>query len=206
MNGTIRQATPDDLSAMLEIYRPYIEQSVISFEMALPSPEDFQQRVLAVQKDLPWLIFEGQDGSLLGYAYAGKHRARAAYQWSADVSVYTPERAHGKGVAVRLYNHILTTLKVLGYYNAYAGITIPNPKSVYFHQKMGFEPIGVYKKVGYKFGQWHDVGWWSLVLQSHPESAEDLKAPRSLPELLQTHPDQEWESWFKTWEKHLGGQ
>jgi phosphinothricin acetyltransferase len=112
---------------------------------------------------LPWLVAE-RDGGVTGYAYASPHRARAAYRWGADVSVYLDERERGRGSGRALYGALLPVLRDLGYTGAYAGITLPNPASVALHESMGFSLVGVYRRVGYKLGGWHDVGWWQLVL------------------------------------------
>ena len=120
-------------------------------------------RIEAKLPRYPWLVADDND-SVIGYAYAGAHRERAAYAWSAEVSVYVAETARRRGVARRLYQTLFDLLDRQGYRMAYAGITLPNPASVGFHEAMGFEPVGVYHNVGWKHGQWRDVGWWELVL------------------------------------------
>jgi phosphinothricin acetyltransferase len=113
---------------------------------------------------LPWVVGE-QQGDILGYAYASAHRARAAYQWSVDVSVYIHTSSRRSGVGRAVYSSLFKLLELQGFYNAYAGITLPNPASVGLHEAMGFQPVGVYRAVGYKLGAWHDVGWWQLPLR-----------------------------------------
>jgi phosphinothricin acetyltransferase len=105
-----------------------------------------------------------------GYAYASRHRERAAYQWSVDVSAYVREDARGRGVGKALYGRLFELLKALGYCRAFAGIALPNAASVALHESMGFEALGVYRRVGFKRGAWHDVGWWQKTLQDvdHP--------------------------------------
>ena len=102
--------------------------------------------------------------TVLGYAYASRHRDRAAYQWSIDVSVYVRADAHRRGIGRALYAALLRIVTAQGFYRAYAGITLPNASSVGLHEAMGFRPVGVYRAVGYKLGAWHDVGWWDLAL------------------------------------------
>lgn len=162
----IRFATPADTSAILSIYAPYITDSVITFEYDVPTVSEFAERIQTIQKQLPYLVAE-VDGRILGYAYASRHRDRAAYQWSVDTSVYVHPDGHRRGIARQLYTILLDTLCRQGYYNVYAGITLPNLKSEAFHQAMGFKPVGTYASVGYKFGAWHDVGWFQLTLQPH---------------------------------------
>jgi phosphinothricin acetyltransferase len=105
------------------------------------------------------------DGAVAGYAYAGPHRSRAAYQWSTEVSVYVHPTFRRRGVARALYGKLFDVLSQLGYVSVYAGITLPNPASVGIHEAVGFEPVGVYRRAGFKHGAWHDVGWWQLHLR-----------------------------------------
>lgn len=163
---TIRFATLADASAILAIYGPYITESIISFEYEVPTVLEFTERIRAIQQQLPYLIVEA-NGRVMGYAYASRHRDRAAYQWSVDTSVYVHPDGHRQGIARQLYTALFDLLRRQGYYNAYAGITLPNPKSEAFHRTMGFEPVGTYANVGYKFGEWHDVAWFQLTLQPH---------------------------------------
>ena len=114
----------------------------------------------------PWLIAE-EGGRVLGYAYASRHRERAAYRWSADVSVYVREDARGKGVGRALYTSLFAILRLQGIFNILAGITLPNAASVALHEAMGLRPLGVYERIGFKCGAWHDVGWWQYALRPH---------------------------------------
>jgi len=159
----IRLATPDDGAAFAEIYRPAVVGSPISFEIEPPDAAEMSRRVSAALARFPWLAFD-DGGVARGYAYAGTHRARPAYQWSAEVSAYVHEDARRRGVARALYTSLFALLRALGYANAYAGITLPNPASVGLHQALGFRPVGVFHNVGYKLGRWHDVGWWERPL------------------------------------------
>jgi L-amino acid N-acyltransferase YncA len=106
---------------------------------------------------------------VIGYAYVSKHRDREAYQWCVESSVYVLEDYHQKGIAKELYSHLFEILRNRGYINVYAGITLPNPKSYSFHTRMGFEPVGVYKNIGYKLGQWHDVAWLVKTINEHTD-------------------------------------
>ena len=133
ISGSIREATIADARAILRIYAPHVETSSVSFELSLPSLEEMAARIETNRK-LGWYVYE-QDGEVLGYAYASKHRDRAAYQWCCEVSAYVDERCRRKGVAALLYERLLRELKEKGYVNAYAVITLPNEKSVGFHEK-----------------------------------------------------------------------
>lgn len=159
----IRPALDTDVDALLKIYAPYVEGSSISFEYELPSVEEFSQRLAKYRSRWQWLVAE-IDGDVVGYAYGSPHRERAAYQWSVDVSAYVKANSHGLGIGRELYRHLLQDLASKGYRQAFAGIAQPNVKSVALHRSLGFELLGVYKSVGFKHGQWHDVAWYQRPL------------------------------------------
>lgn len=106
----------------------------------------------------PWLVCE-REGRVVGYAYGGMHRERAAYQWTVEVSAYVHPDHRKQGIGRALYTALFAALVVQGYRNAVAGITLPNDASVALHKSVGFTPVGVYRGIGYKFGAWHDVLW-----------------------------------------------
>jgi phosphinothricin acetyltransferase len=148
-----------------------------------PTVEEMRCRIAKVLEQFPWLVCE-DDGQILGYVYASRHRERPAYQWSVDVTVYVAERYRRKGIGHALYTSLFELLRLQGFYHAYAGITLPNPGSVSLHEAMGFQPVGVYRAVGFKCGEWHDVGWWQLELQplaACPEAPKLLETARALP-------------------------
>jgi L-amino acid N-acyltransferase YncA len=153
------------------IYAPVVRDTAISFETEPPTVEEMRQRITHTLERLPWVVCK-QWGVLLGYAYASPHRARAAYQWSVDVSVYVHAQARRVGVGRALYRSLFSLLTLQGFYQAYAGITLPNPASVGLHESLGFQPVGVYRAVGYKLGAWHDVGWWQLPLRERTTSPD----------------------------------
>src|SRR5215471_11186260 len=171
MDKRIRSVTLDDARAVSEIYAPFVSDAATSFETVPPDAAEIQRRIKDKTPKYPWLVFEA-DGVVLGYAYGSEHRPRQAYQWSADVSVYTHERARKRGVGRALYTALLDLLRRQGYFNAYAGITLPNPGSVHLHESMGFTNVGVYSRVGFKFGRWHDVLWLQLRLLEEPSPAD----------------------------------
>lgn len=159
----VRVATGDDAAAIAAIYAPIVRDTPISFELEPPDVESMRRRVLDTLTLRPWLVGE-RDGVLLGYAYAASHRERAAYQWCVETSVYIAAAARRQGVGRALYAELLPLLVRQGYVHAYAGVTLPNAASVGLHESLGFLPVGVYRHIGFKFGAWHDVGWWDLVL------------------------------------------
>ena len=165
----MRIAKSDDAEGILGIYAPIVRETTISFELEPPTLEEMRRRIETTLARLPWLVCEAE-GQVLGYAYASKHRERAAYQWSVDVSVYVAEEARGRGLGRKLYTPLLAMLTDLGYYTALAGIALPNPASVGLHETMGFTPIGVYRNIGYKMGAWRDVGWWQKQLREYADS------------------------------------
>ncbi|MEM7662285.1 MAG: arsinothricin resistance N-acetyltransferase ArsN1 family B [Pseudomonadota bacterium] len=164
----IRLATPSDSAALSAIYAPIVETTATSFETTVPTSDEMAQRVSDTLLTHPWLVCENDEG-VAGYAYGCPHRTRAAYRWSCDVSVYVDERARGQGMGRRLYDALFPLLKRQGFVRAHAGIVLPNAASVALHEGCGFGPVGIYKNVGYKFGQWRDVGWWALTLND-PEA------------------------------------
>ena len=168
----IRVATKDDAAGMLGIYAPFILNSGITQETEVPSVEDFQQRIISTLKERPWLVCE-INKEIAGYAYAGKHRDRKGYQWCTEPSVYISEKHFGGGIANALYTALFDILKIQGYVNAYAVITLPNDRSIAFHKKFGFEYLTTYNKIGYKLGQWHDVGWMQYEVSPHKEDPAD---------------------------------
>ena len=179
MRGQLKVAIKDDAAGMLEIYAPFILNSGITQETEVPTVEDFQERIISNLAERPWLVCE-MDNEIAGYAYAGKHRDRKGYQWCTEPSVYISEKYYGLGVANALYAALFDILKSQGYVNAYAVITLPNERSIAFHRKFGFEWLTTYKKIGYKLGQWHDVGWMQYEVNPHRNDPEDPIAFRNI--------------------------
>ena len=136
-------------------------------------------RIAATLELAPWLVYEDQAGRVAGYAYGSRHRDRAAYQWSVDVSVYVDEAFRRRGIGRALYTTLFPLLRLQGFHAAHAGITLPNSGSVGLHESLGFVPVGIYRGVGYKLSAWHDVGWWQLGLR---DRAPDPAPPRPLRE------------------------
>jgi phosphinothricin acetyltransferase len=180
MPTTIRLATEDDAAQILEIYAPFCRDTTVSFETEPPSLDEIRRRIETTLCSFPWLVCE-EAGLVLGYAYATKHRERAAYRWSADVSVYVREGRRRGGLGRALYTSLFAILRLQGYYNAVAGVTLPNPGSEGLHRSMGFQDVGVYPNIGYKCGGWHNVAWSQLALR---EPAPDPRPPLDLASVL----------------------
>lgn len=176
---TIRDADPArDAAACAVIYAPSVEGSAISFELRAPSAEELAERMRGYQRTHPWLVAE-RGGGVVGYAYACEFNPRPAYRWSAAVSVYAAAGERGKGCGRALYGELFTRLRSQGLRMACAGITLPNPASVGLHEALGFEPVGVYREIGWKGGAWQDVGWWQLQLAPAPAGAPPEPGPPS---------------------------
>ncbi len=172
---TIRLATLDDAAAMRDIYAPIVRDTAISFEWEPPSPDELRGRIEKVRADgYPWLVAE-VDAVVAGYAYANMFRARTAYTWTAEVSIYVDPRQHRRGVGRTLYTALLRLLERQGFRSAYGVATAPNPGSEALHRAVGFELIGRLPRVGWKFGAWHDVLVWRIAL-----GAEDAEPTRLL--------------------------
>jgi L-amino acid N-acyltransferase YncA len=159
----IRVARPEDASEIQAIYAPVVADTAISFEEIPPSVEEMRQRIVNALITYPYLVAV-RGGRVLGYAYASQHRARAAYRWAVDVTIYIAETERHNGVGRSLYSEIIPILQRQGFRSAFAGISLPNPGSVGLHEQMGFVHIGTFPDVGYKHCAWHDVGYWRLEL------------------------------------------
>ena len=159
----IRPVTPADAAEVLSIYAPFILDTAITFEADVPTREDFAQRISNYLSIWPWLVME-DGGKITGYAYAGRHRERMAYQWCVESSVYIHPQSRGKGVGSSLYRALFDLLSFQGFRNVYAGITLPNEGSIALHQKLGFKRFAEFENIGFKDGRWHTVGWWRKTL------------------------------------------
>jgi L-amino acid N-acyltransferase YncA len=177
---SLRLAVPADAVQIAAIYAPFCLETATSFETVAPDETTMRERISGLSQRYPWLVAVSGTGHVLGYAYAGKHRERAAYRWSVDFTAYLAPDAKRRGIGTALYRALTRICTSLGYYRAFAAITLPNEASVRLHEKIGFRPIGVYQRVGFKLGKWHDVGWWSLELL--PES-DTPREPRSILEM-----------------------
>jgi L-amino acid N-acyltransferase YncA len=170
--GIIRAATPADAQGCLDIYAPYVRETAISFEAEPPTVEEMARRITEAQRAHAWLVLE-DGGQVAGYAYGGSFMARAAYRYACSVSVYLAQDRRRTGAGRALYEALLTRLTERGFRVAMAGIALPNPASEGLHRALGFDPVGTYRRVGWKFDAWHDVAWCQRPLgnEDGPPSA-----------------------------------
>jgi L-amino acid N-acyltransferase YncA len=159
----ITAAEPRHAEGIAAVYAPYVTDTVISFDETPPSAAEILSRM-----NLPWLVALDDDGEVVGFSSAGPYRTRPAYRWAVECSVYVAPSHHRRGLGTALYTQLFDTLRIHGYVQAFAGIALPNEASVGMHEALGFAPVGVYRQVGFKLGQWHDVGWWQLQLVDPP--------------------------------------
>jgi phosphinothricin acetyltransferase len=151
----VRDATTDDAAACAAIYAPYVTDTVISFEDNPPDTDEMARRIADAHA---WFVFE-DEGQVAGFAYAHRFAERAAYQWSCETSIYLEPGRRRTGAGRALYETLFSRLRERGFRRAFAGMTLPNEASAALHRALGFEPAGVYRKVGWKHGAWRDVAW-----------------------------------------------
>jgi L-amino acid N-acyltransferase YncA len=161
--ATVREASEDDAPACAAIYAPYVRETAVSFEGEPPTPAQIAERIAAATRTHAWVVLEDDD-RLVGYAYGGLHQERAAYRFSCEVSVYVEQDRRRTGLGRALYEALFKRLVARGYRMVVAGMTLPNEASVGLHRAMGFEPVGVYRRIGWKLGAWHDVAWMQRAL------------------------------------------
>jgi phosphinothricin acetyltransferase len=159
----IRAASARDAAACAAIYAPYVSDTAITFEAEPPSVEEMATRIAAASQSHAWLVCENQ-GRVAGYAYGAAFHGRAAYRWACEVSVYLEPGRRRTGAGRALYEALFSRLAARGYRMAIAGMTLPNDASVGLHRAMGFEPVGTYRRIGFKHGAWHDVAWTQRAL------------------------------------------
>ena len=160
----IRPATTRDAEAVARIYNHYIANTTITFEeQAITSPQMAERIGKVALASLPWLVAE-HDGRVDGYAYATQWKERSAYRFSVEITVYLAPEAVGRGIGSALYEALFAELDKRGVHAAIGGIALPNPASVALHEKLGMKQVAHFEQVGFKFGQWLDVGYWQKTL------------------------------------------
>ena len=169
----VRIATEEDARAIAAIYAPYVRETAISFEEVPPEADVMASRIASLLEAYPYLVFE-DGGRVLGYAYGSQHRAKPAYRWSVETTVYVDRQAHRSGVGRALYAELLDLLTRQGFHAAFAGIAPPNEGSVGLHEAMGFSYLGTFAEIGFKFGKMQDLGWWRRTLSPGPPSREPI--------------------------------
>jgi phosphinothricin acetyltransferase len=161
---SVRPARVSDAAAVREIYRPFVESTAVSFEVDVPSVEDFAARIEATPT---WLVHE-TDGVVDGYAYAGPWRGRCAYDWAVELTVYLADGARGRGIGRQLIDAVADAERERGIVQAFAQIALPNDASEGLFRSNGYELVGTMRRVGYKLGAWHDVSIWQRQLADPP--------------------------------------
>ena len=172
--GEIRDATADDATACAAIYAPYVTGTAITFEYEPPSAAEMARRIAGAQRAHAWLVHE-DGGRVAGYAYAGPYKERAAYRWTAEVSVYLEQGRRRTGAGRALYDALFERLVARGYRVAIAGVTLPNPASEGLHRAMGFELVGVHPRIGWKHDRWHDIARMQKFLTEDDGPAVELR-------------------------------
>lgn len=162
----IRLATVSDAEQILNVYKPYVEQTASTFEYDVPSVEEFRNRIAKISAQYPYLVCE-YNGGIIGYAYGSTHRERMGYSWCAEATVYLSAAHHRRGIARILYDVLFELMKEQGYRSIYVSILSTNAASLAFHRAMGFEDIGTFRNIGYKLGEWHSNVWMQLFLGEH---------------------------------------
>ena len=154
----VRDASDRDAEACAAIYAPYVTDTAITFEIDPPLPAEMATRIAAAAHTHAWVVLE-DEGRVVGYAYGGPFKSRAAYRWACEVSVYLERGRRRTGGGRALYEALFARLVERGFHTAVAGMTLPNDASVGLHRAMGFEPVGTYRRIGWKHDAWHDVAW-----------------------------------------------
>jgi len=179
-NCCIRVATLDDAEKILEIYAPYVKNTVITFEYEVPSLEEFKTRMVNVLKKYPYLVCE-KDGEILGYAYTGTFKGRAAYDWSVETTIYLSDKSKGKGIGRKLYEALERVSKAQGILNMNACIGYPEVDDEYltknsaqFHEHLGYKLVGEFHKCGYKFSRWYNMIWMEKMIGEHVEKQPSI--------------------------------
>lgn len=169
-----RLARLEDAAALLEIYRPAIEESAISFEETSPSVEEFAARICDAAEERPWLVVE-LDNQVAGYAYASRFRERSAYRWCAESAIYVASWAQQRGVGAGVYQKLMEQCRLRRITTLMGVITLPNEASIRLHEKLGFQHTGTWPRCGHKLGRWWDVGVWTAHLG---DMNGDIEEPR----------------------------
>lgn len=191
-HSAVRAAVPEDAEVLLEIYRPYVEETAITFEVEVPTPEEFRERIRRVLRRYPYLVAE-RDGEIVGYAYAGAFKERAAYDWAVETTVYVREDRKRMGIGKELYAALERALTLQKILNVNACIAYPETEDAYltrdsvrFHECMGYKTVGEFHQCGYKFQRWYNMVWMEKFLGEHRENQEPVKPFAEI-----------WEEWHR---------
>ncbi len=173
----VRSVQLSDAARLAEIYRPYVEGSVVTLEYVAPTHEEFERRIAALLGELPYYVYE-LDGRVVAYAYAHKYHERYGYRFCAELSVYVDSGFRGRGIGRELYARLISKLRELGYRNLYGIVVDPNPASFRLHESFGFREVGRTHGSGFKLGQLHDVVTFELLLGG--DLPGELDEPRKM--------------------------
>ena len=178
---TIRTAQLSDAPEILKIYAPYIENTAITFEYEVPSTREFEGRIASTLEKYPYIVAI-KEGKIVGYAYAGAFKSRAAYDWGVEMTVYVDRNLKRMGIGRILYEKIEAILGAQGILNVNACIGYPEKEdehltwdSVKFHDKLGYKKIGHFHECGYKFNRWYDMVWMEKLIGEHTNHQESIK-------------------------------
>lgn len=180
-NMKIRIAVKEDAYKLLEIYRPYVERTAITFEYDVPSVREFEERIMHILEKYPYLVAE-RNGEIVGYAYAGSFHSRAAYGWAVETTVYVRQDQKKTGIGKKLYDALEKILAAQNILNLNACIAYPEKKDAYltknsvqFHEHLGYRFVGEFQKCGYKFGHWYNMVWMEKHIGEHPDNPPEVK-------------------------------
>ncbi len=160
----IRNIESKDVEQICEIYNHYVENAVCTFEIEPVTVDEMTKRIENVTRAYPWIVAE-EDGLIIGYAYAGKWKEREAYRFTVETSVYIRCGYEGQRLGSTIYTSLIRRLRSQGVHAVIGGVVLPNEQSERLHERLGFEKIGHFSEVGFKFDSWRDVGYWELILK-----------------------------------------
>ena len=178
----IRTAKEEDAERLLEIYAPYVTDTAITFEYEVPTVDEFRHRIITTLKKYPYLVAEDENGNLLGYAYAGAFKGRAAYDWAVETSIYVKQGEAGQGLGRLLHDTLQKELQQMGILNMCACISAPRgidpyltDNSIQFHRHLGYRMVGRFAQCGYKFSRWYDMVWMEKHIGDHTDMVEPVR-------------------------------
>ena len=165
-NLKIRDVKLEDAARLVEIYSHYVLNTAVSFEYAVPTVEEFENRITNITKKYPYLVCE-KDGKIIGYVYASAYSSREAYNWTADTSIYVDKDCRRSGAGSLLYKELEKRCKAIGIVNLLAGVAYIDQEDEYlthdspkFHLNQGYSEVAFMKSVGKKFDRWYNLKWY----------------------------------------------
>lgn len=169
----IRPVQLSDAETIRAIYQPYVTKTAITFEVDVPTVQEFEERITQTLAQFPYLVAE-EEGIVVGYAYASTYYARAAYDWTTELSIYVAKESRGQGIGSALYTALEEELEARGYLRFLACIAVPNEASISMHEKRGYVQVAHFPKVGYKFEQWHDIIWMQKTIEGPVNTLKEV--------------------------------